>query len=690
MIAHHLPTRWCLIFCLTPISVFGALNSKTSLTVDFRKPDDSKAVFETSANNSKIVTNAAFLEFRATASSEDTRFLLMNYNSRDFPIYEQDGEFSATLELTPGYNQLKLASLEDQNRTLDRQIIRITPARIESVGNTFASDASSEAENLLTDLTQSIVTSAPSIQISGKRGQPEELQIQARDQYGNPLVVESQDDTFSISYTLTEGHNSIVIRSVFEDRTIDVQTLQFELKDPISLNDLTEVSSGSMIRKGQLPTEYISQSLEIPVNGTVQAFADGTIELSVDGITEKVPVKEHHFSASVKLNPSATTNLKVSFVSENQSYFDHAEINYAAPSIMLNSIISGQYHNGSIQYHQPFQNDQSNRFSVKTPFIQLTGVTSFFGNALVSIQNLATGQVANINDGSDTFSAEMMLAEGENILECSIRCGDETLTTQRAIIDYQNTTFIHLKGLDRNNEDRYLTTHPLIALEGVIESVADGRAKVQLNEQQFSAPIQKSLIDFELPNPLLPGINQLNASIMLDGINYAKSFIIEYQVPESQEPENIPIPSAKTETPTTPGPAAADSVSGGDNSISPTQPIRSSESIAPKEVSSTPPKPEEKPTAADEFTPPKPVRTPAPDNVKNPNNRRENITGTCVFEFVIGTDGTVSKDGISVIDTSNELLNEAGIEALSKWKFRPALLNGEPVEKRTRIKLSWN
>jgi protein TonB len=66
---------------------------------------------------------------------------------------------------------------------------------------------------------------------------------------------------------------------------------------------------------------------------------------------------------------------------------------------------------------------------------------------------------------------------------------------------------------------------------------------------------------------------------------------------------------------------------------------------------------------------------------------RERIEGTVVLMAVIGKDGTVQdvrvQSGLSV-------LAEAAIEAVKQWRYRPYLLNGEPVEVDSQITINFN
>ncbi len=68
-----------------------------------------------------------------------------------------------------------------------------------------------------------------------------------------------------------------------------------------------------------------------------------------------------------------------------------------------------------------------------------------------------------------------------------------------------------------------------------------------------------------------------------------------------------------------------------------------------------------------------------PDDAKNAR-----VQGTVVLKAVIGTDGTVKE--LTVV-SGPHLLQQAALDAVKQWRYRPYLLNGEPVEVGTTINI---
>ena len=63
------------------------------------------------------------------------------------------------------------------------------------------------------------------------------------------------------------------------------------------------------------------------------------------------------------------------------------------------------------------------------------------------------------------------------------------------------------------------------------------------------------------------------------------------------------------------------------------------------------------------------------------------VQGAVVLAAVIGKDGTI--ENLHVVSTASPLLNTAAVEAVKQWKYRPYILNGEPVEVDTTVTVNF-
>ena len=69
-----------------------------------------------------------------------------------------------------------------------------------------------------------------------------------------------------------------------------------------------------------------------------------------------------------------------------------------------------------------------------------------------------------------------------------------------------------------------------------------------------------------------------------------------------------------------------------------------------------------------------------------PEAGRARIEGTVVLLAVIGKDGSVEDVRV---ESGLPLLAQAAIDAVKQWRYRPYLLNGEPVEVDSRITINF-
>lgn len=87
--------------------------------------------------------------------------------------------------------------------------------------------------------------------------------------------------------------------------------------------------------------------------------------------------------------------------------------------------------------------------------------------------------------------------------------------------------------------------------------------------------------------------------------------------------------------------------------------------------------------AADE--PPVPVRTVPP--VFPEEMRRDGVSGVVTVSILIDEKGNVQEP--KVVKTTHEAFSQPAIEALSKWKFKPAKQAGEAVAMRVNIPIQF-
>jgi TonB family protein len=76
------------------------------------------------------------------------------------------------------------------------------------------------------------------------------------------------------------------------------------------------------------------------------------------------------------------------------------------------------------------------------------------------------------------------------------------------------------------------------------------------------------------------------------------------------------------------------------------------------------------------------------DNPDYPEEAKESsLSGTVMIEAQIGKDGRIH--GMQVISSPGPLLSASSLKAVGKWEYKPYLLNGEPVDVRTTINVTY-
>jgi TonB family protein len=86
------------------------------------------------------------------------------------------------------------------------------------------------------------------------------------------------------------------------------------------------------------------------------------------------------------------------------------------------------------------------------------------------------------------------------------------------------------------------------------------------------------------------------------------------------------------------------------------------------------------------VTPPHATYSPAPEYSEQASKQK--ITGTVLLSLTVGVDGIPRE--IRVEKGIGYGLDQKAVEAVSRWKFDPALKDGQPIEKQIKVEVSFN
>jgi protein TonB len=70
-----------------------------------------------------------------------------------------------------------------------------------------------------------------------------------------------------------------------------------------------------------------------------------------------------------------------------------------------------------------------------------------------------------------------------------------------------------------------------------------------------------------------------------------------------------------------------------------------------------------------------------------PIAKQAHVQGVVVLHAIIGKDGRIKN--LNVI-SGNAMLTQAAVDAVSNWRYKPYLLNGEPTEVDTTVTVNFS
>jgi len=70
-----------------------------------------------------------------------------------------------------------------------------------------------------------------------------------------------------------------------------------------------------------------------------------------------------------------------------------------------------------------------------------------------------------------------------------------------------------------------------------------------------------------------------------------------------------------------------------------------------------------------------------------PDAKAKKLEGVVTLHAIIGKDGSIAD--LKIISATDPIFVDAAIAAVGRWKYRPYLLNGVPVEVQTSITVNF-
>ena len=87
------------------------------------------------------------------------------------------------------------------------------------------------------------------------------------------------------------------------------------------------------------------------------------------------------------------------------------------------------------------------------------------------------------------------------------------------------------------------------------------------------------------------------------------------------------------------------------------------------------------------VTPPHPIFTPDPDYPESLRKSKHKIQGTCVLGITVDKEGRVRD--VRVTHSLDKQLDKNAIDAVKRWKFKPAMKDGKPIAVLTTVQCDF-
>lgn len=520
-------TQTTLIYSLYLLALNTSF-AQTPLSFRFQAPEREDLYFKQYPLRSRIITNAQTLEFTGKCEEQSIDFVLFSLNGKDYPQYLTDGVFSRQLHLDEGRNLIEATLPQGFSHKEKYEIILLRSGFLQNVNFKYEG---AEDEQLVLQANANgaysrISVKTPQIRVVGKRGLPDSTGMSVKDQFGNPILVETTSDQFFVNYTLRQGENKLTFRSMFEDRVFNTEELVFILGETISLAPDEQANDPGFVENSYADNRFICQAPVFHIKGSVDAIANGRITLSINNRNQEITVTDHLFTAAIPLAENALTTIKATLRVDDQVYFDYVEVTHVAPQAMISSLKEVVLNGTIIEEGLDLSADETNSYYTRSPRILISGDTKFSGKLPVSIHNLTTGELTPVSKRAGKFNLTVFLVEGENILQVGIGNSTQTLGFEPVkVILHPPIVFERI-----NNK---VITETVVSIEGSecqimgrVPSVSRGLLTLKAGNQTYTVPIIEGYFDMDSPITLVSRETRIDASISFKNHTYSDSILV--------------------------------------------------------------------------------------------------------------------------------------------------------------------
>ena len=637
----------CSLLFITLSTIAGA---DEQLSLHFLEPSTAATYFEDDSDNFRVVTTAETLEVVGQSSEGGMGMVVFGVNGRESPKYIKNGEFKTKIDLLNGSNRISATLPTGFAKTVNYEVIRLTPGEVSQIN--LKSEGSEDEVRTPTlgesGEIESQTVKVPQIRIAGKQAALAGFEMKVKDSQGNPVVIDPDGAQFFVDYTLTEGVNTLTFQSTFENKVFHEESMEITLEDVLAVTlDDTQNTTG-FVERGETENSFICLKTEFPMKGYIEAVANGSVILTVGDSVQPLEVTNHEFQATIPLAPDALTTAKVSLDIEGQVYFDFIEIQQTRPSIEIVSIEEGMLNGAAIQTGDEVGSDEDSHYFTDNPIVNIVAKLDHMGALTGAIVNLTTNEVFPIKNEDGQFSKIVYLAEGDNTLKFRVGDTDKALDIDLCVVRVVSPLIFETVNDTPVDSETVNLSGNRCALYGIVNSIVRGFMVLKVDGNERTIPVIEGYFETESPLVLSPGEHNIEASIKINNRIFKNSLVVVAEdVPE-------------------------------EDTIVGEEVIAAEDDIIMQHDRQ----------ATTSFSPPVPRRMPSPGRVYDRVNNIQAV-GEVTVQFVIGKNGKIDYDTVTIIDSTNPILNREAKRSVTRWRFHPATDATGPIDKTTRVTFTW-
>jgi hypothetical protein len=468
-----------------------------SIALSVQAEGDSVLLVKTPGRH-RYITDAAQVRIQGDLGDTSLRLALLIAHDSSHAIYPENGKFDHLVSLEAGSNMVEIELADISKKREQIEVIRLLPHRLQSLSQNRLGGSSETLIHGPPD--QVIQTAIPYVIAELTAEGNERIHLRVYDQYGNPVQVRKNAGVDAVQYTLREGMNSLVFRSMYDGKVFGETQLNFELSNVLQLlpdntPEMVWFEPGSAV--GQFRT---SRS-EFRFHGLIDAMESGVVHMSFGDSSVPLEVKNRRFKGSAPLKKDHLNLLRFSVRIEDQTYYESLEIAHVTPKLAKRTIRPVRFENDGIHLQEPISAASGDHpFFTNSPLISISGEAVLPGSLPYLVRNLSTGSTTEASSGTP-LHALVPLRPARNDLELLAGGESDAVSLGKTTVFLRDFLTIQtVNGLPYEGEIAFIDT-PDIEITGTIPAVSAGSLFLESEGEYYEYPIENGAFTTHFPSP---------------------------------------------------------------------------------------------------------------------------------------------------------------------------------------------